>query len=218
MSLMPEIGTVDSHRIEVQGLTFGYDRARVFQDFSFSSSARVSMFRGPSGCGKTTLLKIFFGLLAPEPGGRLIVPSPSFLVLQADTLVPWFSGRQNIEKFSAPLWDRMREGPFYDLLRPFIEKRAYEMSYGQRRSIELARAFSSGAPLLMFDEPFNFLDPEKRRFFLNHLNGRHGEAVKGRVILTTHYVEDIEVSDADSFEFRGEMPHRALTECSRNAP
>lgn len=201
-------------RIQIQGLNFSYGKTPVFRDFSFRSETRVSVFRGPSGCGKTTLLKLMYGgLVTPSSIELWNIPAPAFLVLQADTLVPWFSGRDNIQKFSDTLWDKVRNGPFYDLIRPFIEKRACEMSYGQRRSIELARALSAEAPLLLLDEPFNFLDSEKRRFFLNYLNGRSGHLLASRVVLTSHYVEDVAIEDADSFEFNGEMPHRTLAEC-----
>lgn len=206
-----------SHRIDVQGLEFGYGNGRVFEDFSFVSDARVTMLRGPSGCGKTTLLKLLYGLLEPQQTRGWEVPGPAFLVLQADTLVPWFTGRQNVERFSRELWDQVRHGPFYDLLAPFIERRAHEMSYGQRRSIEMARALSSGAPLLLFDEPFNFLDPDKRRFFLTYLDSQHGTPLGSRVVLTTHYVEEVPIRGADCFEFRGEMPHRRIVPCEAKA-
>jgi NitT/TauT family transport system ATP-binding protein len=199
--------------IHIEGLAFSYQTTTIFHNFSFDSNARVSILRGPSGCGKTTLLKLLYGLVAPDRVSQWTLPAPAFLVLQADTLVPWFSGRDNIQKFSQPLWDRVSNGPFYELMRTFIDRRACEMSYGQRRIVELARAFSAEAPLLLLDEPFNFLDPERRRFFLNYLNERIVNSSMTRVVLTSHYVEDIEIIGADSFEFRGEMPHEALVEC-----
>ena len=205
-----------TYLIETRGLNFGYGAGPVFRDFAFRSEARISVFRGPSGCGKTTLLKLLYGLMAPNHADVWNVPAPAFLVLQSDTLVPWFTGTENIRKFSEPVWERIRNGPFYDLVRPFIEKRACEMSYGQRRTIELARAFSTEPPLLLLDEPFNFLDPEKRRFFLQYLNNNCGQ-VSSRIVLTSHYVEDVPIGDADSFDFSGEMPYAALAECRSDA-
>ena len=202
----------NTRHIQIRGLNFSYAKTPVFSDFTFHSEARVSVFRGPSGCGKTTLLKLLYGLVTPDYVDLWKTPTPAFLVLQSDTLVPWFSGRDNIQRFSEPVWERVKTGPFYDLLRPFIAKRACEMSYGQRRTIELARALSADVPLLLLDEPFNFLDPEKRRFFLNYLNDR-GHNSSSRIVLTSHYVEDVPIAGADSFEFQGEMPYRTLTEC-----
>lgn len=195
--------------ISVEGLTFAYDRGELFRDFGFSSTARVSVLRGPSGCGKTTFLKLLYGLMKPAFVRTWRLPQPPFIVLQADTLVPWFTGQENIEVFSPGLWGRLREGPFHELVKTFVDKRACDMSYGQRRSIELARAFTWNPPLLLLDEPFNFLDASKRALFLEWINTNC--ASSGRIVLTSHYVEDVAIADADFFEFDGVTPYRSLS-------
>lgn len=199
------------HRIEVAGLNFGYQRFPIFDDFEFRSDARVTVLRGPSGCGKTTFLKLLYGMLRPTRVVMWRVPGPAFLVLQADTLVPWFTARQNIERFSRPLWKSIQRGPFAEIIMPLADKRACDMSYGQRRSIELARALAAPNPLLLLDEPFNFLDPKRRRFFLDYIESEAGAADARRIILTTHYVEDVGISDSDSHEFMGDPPHRCVS-------
>lgn len=203
------------HRVEITGLGFGYPRFPIFEGFDFRSDARVTVLRGPSGCGKTTLLKLLYGMLKPLRTVAWCVPEPAFLVLQADTLVPWFTARQNIERFSRPLWDRMQHGPFAELIVPLRDKRACDMSYGQRRSIELARALAARSPLLLLDEPFNFLDPKRRRFFLDYIESQTGVADAQRIILTTHYVEDVGLSDSDSYEFMGDPPHQGVSRVRR---
>lgn len=207
-----ELAGSNPRRIDIRRLNFSYERTPVFLNFNFESESRVSILRGPSGCGKTTLLKLLYGLATPDYVEKWRTPAPGFLVLQSDTLVPWFSGRDNIRRFSESVWECVRNGPFYDLLQPFIARRACDMSYGQRRTIELARAFSAAPPLLLLDEPFNFLDPEKRRFFLNYLNENNADQLS-RIVLTSHYIEDVPIAGADCFEFRGEMPHAALRVC-----
>src|SRR5689334_21409780 len=113
--------------INIEGLTFSYKRASIFSGFEFYAEAPVSIIRGPSGCGKTTLLKLMYGLTLPGRVSRWEVPSPAYLVLQDDTLVPWLTGKANFQKFSRRLWDEVVQGPFYHLLRPIINKRACEM-------------------------------------------------------------------------------------------
>ena len=202
--------TATCHRIAINDLWFAYGKETIFEGLDFESDARVSVLRGPSGCGKTTLLKLLYGLLPADRAKKMIVPSPAFLVLQADTLVPWFTGRQNIERFSQTMWPKISGGPLGDLIGPFVDKRACDMSYGQRRSIELARALASDSKLLLLDEPFNFLDPRKRKFFVDYLEHDSGSSTAQRVILTSHYVEEICIGDADGFEFGGDAPHRSL--------
>lgn len=210
MRIAAPISPSSPHRIEIRRLNFSYGQTTVFTNFDFDSNARVSIFRGASGCGKTTLLKIFYGLVPYASVESWNVPPKPYIVLQADTLVPWFSGVENIVKFSESLWEKFRSGPFFEMVKPFVEKRACDMSYGQRRSIELARAFSVESPLLLLDEPFNFLDAAKRRFFLDYINGRISGLPKSRIVLTSHYIEDVAIADADTFEFSGEMPYRTL--------
>jgi NitT/TauT family transport system ATP-binding protein len=203
-----------TNRILVEGLSFSFGKHRIFQDFNFQSDRPVTMLRGPSGCGKTTLLKLIYGLLAPNLVNKLERSEPPFLVLQSDALVPWFTGRDNIQKFSETVWERVQKSPLFSLIAPFVNQRACDMSYGQRRSIELVRAFCARPGLLLLDEPFNFLDADRRSYFLRYIKGHNGADAVPRIVLTTHYVEDIQIPDADSFEFRGDMPHRALVEIS----
>jgi NitT/TauT family transport system ATP-binding protein len=200
----------DGFHVSVDGLTFSYSGSDIFRDFRFDSMARVTVFRGPSGCGKTTFLKLMYGLLRPAKVRTWQVPGPAYIVLQSDTLVPWFTGRENIQRFSPDLWSKFSTGPFFELVKPFIEKRSCEMSYGERRSIELARAFSANPPLLLLDEPFNFLDAAKRALFLDWIN--EGRECSSRIVLTSHYVEDVAITDADFFEFNGETPYGSLIE------
>jgi ABC-type multidrug transport system ATPase subunit len=199
-----------SDRIAIQGLSFSFDKDYVFQNFDFSSDRRVTILRGPSGCGKTTLLKLIYGLLAPNRISKLERPERPFLILQSDALVPWFSGRDNIRHFSEAVWKTVQNSPLFGLISPFVNQRACNMSYGQRRSVELVRAFCAEPRLLLLDEPFNFLDADRRLYFLRHINRFDDSAQMPRIVLTTHYVEDIPIPNADSFEFRGEMPHRML--------
>jgi iron(III) transport system ATP-binding protein len=203
---------ISSLRILIEALSFSFGKNCVFQDFDFRSDRRVTILRGPSGCGKTTLLKLIYGLLGTTRLAKLERPERPFLVLQSDALVPWFSGRDNIEKFSPSVWDKVQASPLFSLITPFVDQRACDMSYGQRRSIELVRAFCAQPGLLLLDEPFNFLDADRRSFFLRYMNGATGDGRVPRIVLTTHYVEDIQIPSADGFEFRGEMPHRALVE------
>ena len=88
----------ERYRIQIEGMRFCYGKTAIFRDFAFHSNNRVTLLRGPSGCGKTTFLKLLYGLLKPDSAGLWEMPEPAFLVLQSDTLVPWFSGRENIEK------------------------------------------------------------------------------------------------------------------------
>jgi len=194
--------------VEVRALTFGYDRQLIFDNFNFATDARSTVVRGPSGCGKTTLLKLIDGFLRASPPAYIERPEPVFLVLQADGLAPWLTGRGNIELFSKELWAKVRASPLFAVIEQFAERPAHTLSFGQRRSIELVRALVSGYPLLLLDEPLNFLDHERRATFLAHMSDPN--LCPSRVIMTSHYEEGDTSWAADVFEFIGDPPYGEL--------
>lgn len=197
-----------SSAVEIHGLTFGYDKTTIFRNFDFSTDARLTLVRGPSGCGKTTLLKLIDGLLRGNEPTRIERPDPVFLVLQSDGLAPWLTGDENIELFSKELWWKVRASPLFPSIEPFAERPAHTLSFGQRRSIELARALLSGYPLLLLDEPLNFLDRARRATFLAHMGDPN--LCPSRVIMTSHYEEGRATPGADTFEFEGDPPYSRL--------
>lgn len=196
--------------VDVHGLTFGYAQQLIFRNFEFCTDAPITVVMGPSGCGKTTLLKLIDGLLRGSPSTRIERPSPVFLVLQSDGLAPWLSGRENIELFSNELWAKVRASSLYPVIELFTERPAHTLSFGQRRSIELVRALVSGYPLLLLDEPLNFLDRARRAVFLAHMADR--QLCTSRIVMTSHYEEGPGTLTAKTFEFSGDPPFSKLVE------
>ena len=195
-------------KLDVRDLTFAYDGQRIFKDFNFSTDARLTVVQGPSGCGKTTLLKLIYGVLRCNETATVERPAPVFLVLQSDGLAPWLTGRQNIELFSKELWAKVRDGPYFESIETFTERPAHTLSFGQRRLIELTRALASGYPLLLLDEPLNFLDRARRAKFLGHMGD--SSLCPSWIIMTSHYDEGDAMPNASTFEFDGDPPHSRL--------
>lgn len=68
------------------------------------------------------------------------------------------------------------------------------LSGGQQQRVMLARAFHSGAPVLLLDEPLNGVDPTTRRLVTNLLRAHC--AGGGTVLMATHDVVDAaEIAD-----------------------
>jgi ABC-type multidrug transport system ATPase subunit len=202
--------------LQVVGLSYDNSGVPIFKNFSLHSTAPLIVLRGASGCGKTTLLKLLSGHLQPTA----VISKPSIkgacLVLQEDSLLPWMTGIENICKFTRVSPQKVREHSMYRLVSDFIDKKAYRISYGQRRIVELFRAVIHHPPYLYLDEPFNFLDEaniEKVAPFLVELsqNGTN-------VVLSNHHKEDIEIQrSADVFKFDGRFPLSRIDCVSRLA-
>lgn len=167
-------------RYLVKNLSFGYGPQLLFKDLSVQTSSPRVVFKGPSGCGKTTLLKIISGHLLQ---GEKVGP-PGMLVLQEDALFPWLTGWQNMSLFLRQSESEISSHPLFDVVSPFINSRAFRMSYGQRRSVELLRAICSKPKTLFLDEPFNFLDDARAERFIDTL--LHPNWDLDDLVITTH--------------------------------
>lgn len=57
------------HTLEVNKVSFGYDRREVLKNITFKvNPGEIFFLLGPNGCGKTTLLDCILGLLKPRQG------------------------------------------------------------------------------------------------------------------------------------------------------
>jgi ABC-type multidrug transport system ATPase subunit len=197
--------------LRIEGLSFGYPGlARLFDGFAFAPTRSPVILRGRSGCGKTTLLKILCGLLAPAAVQEFQVPRVSRMILQEDALFPWLTVEENIAVTARRSGKRDVQCPPVSLVNHLLSRWAFELSFGQRRLVELCRALIDPPPLLCLDEPFNFLDAEAR----DRLAGLIRDAARGgrEVVISTHHQEDVELFDGQVFHFPDTSPIRKLTE------
>jgi iron complex transport system ATP-binding protein len=154
---------------------------------------------GANGSGKTTLLHTLAGLRPLQSGavlldGRPIAAVPrrerartlallfqdSATVFPATVLETVLSGRH-------PHLGRLdREGPA-DLaiaaaalaavgLGELSRRRLGTLSGGERRRVEIAAVLAQQAPLCLWDEPINHLDPQHQVSLLRQLSGRAQQA------------------------------------------
>ena len=157
---------------------------------------------GPSGCGKSTLLRIIAGLLPPSSGSIRFDGEPPAgvprcgLVFQEHGTFPWMtvldnvtfglerSGLSRTERRSRALAFVRRVG-----LGAFARAHPHELSVGMRQRVDIARAFVSGAPILLMDEPFGSLDAQTRWVLQAELL-RIWEADRKLVVFVTHDIQE----------------------------
>lgn len=190
----------------VEGLSFAYGNQAVFEKLNFSSKSRIVGLSGSPGCGKTTLLKLLAGHLIPDNYIVLDVPSPSTLVLQEDGLLPWLSVAQNLELVGIHI-DKCLEHPLWSLVEPLLQKYPNQMSYGQRRTVELYRAIVNKPPLLCLDEPFNFIDLNTRNLFIKFLID---QCPIIKIVMSTHHIDELIEMKADILKFPRQLPINAM--------
>ncbi|MBA2950595.1 ABC-F family ATP-binding cassette domain-containing protein [Streptomyces sp. PSKA28] len=116
---------------------------------------------GANGAGKSTLLRVLAGELLPD-AGAVSVPGRVGNLRQEEW--PWPPGLTVLEAFAHGRGgdrdehaDRLLSLGLFD--PEALRLRVGELSYGQRRRIELARLVSEPADLLLLDAPTNHLSP-----------------------------------------------------------
>ena len=170
--------------IKVNDLTLCYGNKLVLDRFSLEIPAGgLTALSGPSGCGKTTLLRVLTGLEAPETGTvEGVTPSRTAFLFQEDRLLPWRTVGQHL----TDVLPRSRRGELADWLA-FAELSGEETTYpgalsgGMARRLALARCAALGGELLLLDEPFAGVDPQRAARIMTRLR-----SLGVPVVLTSH--------------------------------
>ena len=150
------------------------------------TEGEILVLMGLSGSGKSTLLRAVNGL-APVVRGEVQVKAGSgsvnpykstpkalrdfrmhtvSMVFQQFALLPWRTVADNVgfglELAGVPDSERKaRVAEQLELvnLTKWANRKVNELSGGMQQRVGLARAFATGAPILLMDEPFSALDP-----------------------------------------------------------
>ncbi len=170
--------------ITVLDVTIARGGKRILSNISLKVEGGEALcLRGPSGEGKTSLLLAIMGLVATEKG-RIARPRRLSAVFQEARLVDALSMEENVRLVSCGVPREEVRALLAELL-PDVEpsRLARDLSGGQRRRLELARALLCPSAAVLLDEPFAGLDDASRdrarRVIAERLGARS-------LILSTH--------------------------------
>ncbi|UBU13156.1 ABC transporter ATP-binding protein [Nonomuraea gerenzanensis] len=156
---------------------------------------------GPNGAGKSTLINLLVGLRRPTSGtAELFGGSPLDAALRRGIgVTPQETGLPEslrvgeiVDFVGAHFPERV---PAAELLGRFglsglAGRQVGGLSGGQRRRLGVALAFAGRPRLVFLDEPTTGLDVEARRALWDGVRAFHADG--GTVLLTSHYLEEIE--------------------------
>ena len=157
-----------------------FGRRRVLRDVSVSiASGEVVGLLGPNGAGKTTTFYIIVGLLRPDRGqvsldGKDLTDLPMYqraragisYLPQEPSVFRKLTVEENILAIleTLPISAEERQVRLSGLLEELsiahlAKSKAYSLSGGERRRLEITRALVISPAFMLLDEPFAGIDP-----------------------------------------------------------
>jgi lipopolysaccharide export system ATP-binding protein len=225
-------------KIEARGLVKSYRGRKVVDGVDLEvNQGEVVGLLGPNGAGKTTTFYMIVGLVRPADGQvlldkddithlpiyrraamglgylpqeasifrKLTVEENLLLVLQLRKLTP--------EEQKQRLEELLEEFQIAD--RRF--SKGYELSGGERRRVEIARALASSPSFILLDEPFTGIDP-KQVEGIQQIVSRLTENKIG-ILITDHSVrETLAITNRAYIIFEGKVVTQGSSEEIRSDP
>jgi lipopolysaccharide export system ATP-binding protein len=134
---------------------------------------------GPNGAGKTTTFSIVVGVVKPDDGevkfqDRAITPLPMHLRARLGigylTQEPSVFRKLTVEQNILAILETCKMGGVERKMRlkylldeldlaPLAKNKAYTLSGGEKRRLEITRALVTSPKLMLLDEPFAGIDP-----------------------------------------------------------
>ena len=185
--------------IEIDGLRKRFGSTQALDGMTFTAGpGQVTGFVGPNGAGKSTTMRVVVGLDAPDAGMATIGGRPYHSLknplghvgslLDAGALQPSRSARNHL------LWlahsQGLKAGRVDEVitqagLQAAARRKAGGYSLGMRQRLGIAAALLGDPPVLIFDEPFNGMDPEGIVWMKGFLRSL---AAQGRAVLVSSHL------------------------------
>ncbi len=166
--------------LETENLAKEYGQRRVVDGVSINVQAgEIVGLLGPNGAGKTTTFNMVVGLVQPDEGGVLFLGDeishlPMHLRARAGigylTQEPSVFRKLTVEENILAILETCEVGLVERQVRlqslldeldltALAHSKAYQLSGGEKRRLEITRALVTSPQLLLLDEPFAGIDP-----------------------------------------------------------
>ena len=196
--------------LEIKDLVKSYDLRRVVDGVSFNvKRGEIVGLLGPNGAGKTTTFYMIVGIIGPDEGKILfdnedITNLPIHVrskfgigyLSQEPSVFNRLTVEENIMAIleTIPLPWRKRQERLEDLLcelniEHLRRHKAYTLSGGEKRRLEITRALVKNPSFMLLDEPFSGIDPIVVNEAQEIIKGLKAKGIG--VLLTDHNVREM---------------------------
>jgi lipopolysaccharide export system ATP-binding protein len=168
------------HLLEIKGLAKSYDGRQVVKDVNLEVRRQeIVGLLGPNGAGKTTTFYMIVGIIPPQ-SGKIIFDNQDITrfpihararygigyLSQEPSIFRKLTVEENIMAVleTLALSRKKRRARLDDLLQELkiahlAKNKAYTLSGGERRRLEITRALVTNPSFILLDEPFSGIDP-----------------------------------------------------------
>jgi lipopolysaccharide export system ATP-binding protein len=220
-----ESAPVEGSRLYAEGLTKIYRKRKVVNEVDISvEQGEIVGLLGPNGAGKTTTFYMIVGLIPPNEGrvyldGDELTDVPMYLrarrgvgyLAQEPSVFRKLTVEENVLAIleTLPLSKADRKARLEELLNELSiahlrDNKAYSLSGGERRRLEITRALVQEPKFMLLDEPFAGIDPiavNDIQQIVHDLKHRHIGA-----IISDHNVEQtLEIVDRAYIMYEGRI-------------
>jgi len=163
---------------------------------------------GPNGSGKTTLIRLISGILRPTSGAvhvngldpvhnsrevrrlvGMVFQDPDSQIIGETVREDIAFGPENLGLSTEEVNERVDSALQVMGLKDLSEKPCYLLSGGEKRRLSIAGVLAMRPQVILFDEPFSFLDYPGIQEVLKHMIRLHREG--HTLLVTTHDVEKV---------------------------
>jgi len=174
------MSTEESYLIETEGLVKAYKGRKVVKGVNINvRPSEIVGLLGPNGAGKTTSFYMIVGLVRPTSGkvffnGKDVSSVPMYkrarmgmgYLSQEPSIFRKLTVADNVMAIleTLPISRKERKKRLRTLLEDLkishlAKQRAYTLSGGERRRLEITRALVTNPSIILLDEPFSGVDP-----------------------------------------------------------
>ena len=198
------------YSVEVEHLCKSYGEVKAVNDISFRvRQGSLFAFLGVNGAGKSTTINIICSILKKDAGRVTVcghdldregdrIKEEIGIVFQTSVLDKQLTVAENLD-LRASFYGLSKAARKKNVerivellsLQPILKRPVGNLSGGQQRRVDIARAMVHDPRLLMLDEPSTGLDPKARLAVWSLIDGIRAETGM-TVFLTTHYLEEAE--------------------------
>ncbi|MBA7679327.1 High-affinity branched-chain amino acid transport ATP-binding protein LivF [subsurface metagenome] len=211
--------------LETKNLNAGYGNLQILYDISFKvREKRITSIVGPNGSGKSTLLKTIIGLTRVYSGeiiyeeneiskvpphkrvamGIAYLPQTesvftSLTIHENFIISGYLLDKDNVQNKINDLLD------FFPPLKPYIDKKVWKLSGGERQMVALAMALMRDPKIIMFDEPCSNLAPKLMNEVMDTIRTLNQELGITIILVEQNVTEALSISDTAYLLVSGRM-------------